>query len=254
MSDNESINKLVFSSAEDALANLSMPEEALKLLMNIKEADKKVESEPQKNKAIESSSQEPDNMISKMSFNPETGFTFDPSILAKLSLNSTNNTNVSDNSISYKVEDNKAEDKINISKTSEYTKEEANALVRSFNINEEGMFLGIVLGSSDKSRVLEIMGKHSDIKYDSSTTENILDFEDLSIIAYFDDENIINQLEFGKNFRGNTSKGLKIGDTLEKATELYGNPMMKSPKGAVWKGLKVFFTNGEISSIKIQKV
>lgn len=289
MFDNESINKLVFSSAEDALTNLAMPDEALKLLLNIKQADEKdkensnklVFSNPDEalnnsaipdealkllmniqqadkvveNKNVQKAKKEetPDasNLISKMSFNPETGFTFDPSILAKLSLNSepAQNTNITPQE---EVEI-KPKEKINISQTTEYTKEEASALVRSFNISEEGIFLGIIIGSTQKEAVIEIMGKHSDVKFDNSTTENILEFDDLSITAYFDDENIVNQLEFGKKFRGNTSKGLRIGDNLEKAIELYGNPMMKSPKGAVWKGLKVFFTDGEITSIKIQK-
>ncbi len=234
---NESINKLVFSSAQDALSNMSMPEEALKLLMNIKEADKLIEQNLKKQQ------QNSIPVISKMSFNPETGFSIDPSMLAKLNLNSPQPPKQQE----------PIKQSINISETNQYSVTEASALVRSFNISEEGMFLGIISGTTNKAQVIEILSKYSEHKYNQDTQESILIYDDISLTIYFDDENITNQLDFGKSFRGNTNKGLRIGDTVEKAIELYGPPAMKSPKGAIWKNLKVFCTDGSITSIKIQK-
>lgn len=243
--NNESINKLVLSGAEDALNGLALPEEALKLLMNIKEADKLIEKSTQKQDSKDDNLQ----MISKMSFNPETGFTIDPAMLAKLNLMPPAPPKP-EQPVFTKVEEPMG---INISQTNQFTADEATALVRSFNISEEGVFLGIIMGSTSKSQAIEILSKYSNMKYQPDTTEAILAYDDISITVYFDDENIVNQLEFSKNFRGNTSKGLKIGDTVETAIALYGNPTMKSPKGAFWKNLKVFCTDGYITSIKIQR-
>lgn len=235
---NESINKLVFSSAEEALSNMSMPEEALKLLQNIKAVDKLIEKNTQKQ-----STQTSVPVISKMSFNPETGFSIDPAMLAKLNLTQASTP-------PKPVEKPLTR---NISNTNEYSASEASALVRSFNISEEGMFLGIIIGSTERSKVIEILSKYSEHKYKEDTNESILIYDDISLTVYFDDENITNQLDFGKNFKGTTNKGLRIGDTVEKAIELYGPPAMKSPKGAIWKNLKVFCNEGRIISIKIQK-
>lgn len=234
--NSESINKLVFSSAEDALANMAMPEEALKLLQNIKAADKLIENTQKQNNST------PVPIISKMSFNPETGFSIDANMLAKLNLTPPPSPKQEINNVAR-----------NISSTNQYSPSEASALVRSFNISEEGMFLGIIIGSTNKAKVIEILSKYSDHKYKEDTNESILIYDDISLTVYFDDENIANQLDFGKSFRGSTNKGLRIGDTIDRAIELYGTPAMKSPKGAIWKNLKVFCNDGHIVSIKVQK-
>ena len=143
---------------------------------------------------------------------------------------------------------------INVSKTNEYTIEEKHSLVKSFNIIDEGIFLGIAVGFSDKGQVKAIMEKYSKIKYEVNGNEPLWEFPDMSITIYFE-ENVVSQMEFGKTFRGVTSKGLKIGDSIEKATELYGPPIMKAAKGVIWKNLKVFCQDGDgiITSIKFQK-
>lgn len=143
---------------------------------------------------------------------------------------------------------------INVSKTNEYTIEEKHSLVKSFNIIDEGIFLGIAVGFSNKEQVKAIMERYSKIKYEVNGNEPLWEFPDMSITIYFE-ENVVSQMEFGKTFRGVTSKGLKIGDSIEKATELYGPPIMKAAKGVIWKNLKVFCQDGDgiITSIKFQK-
>ncbi len=283
---NESINKFVVSGLDDAITGMGLPEEALALLMNMKDADKPKEpkvhvfsnsdealnhsslnqdalsllmSIKEADKIIEknlTNKREAENneIISKMTFNPEKGFTIDPNMLAKLNILSSSTPPPpppkEESSVFVKVEEPIG---INISNTNQYTMDEATSIVRSFNISEEGVFLGIIMGVTNKSQAIDTLSKYSSYKYDVETSENILTYDDISITIYFDDENVVNQLEFGKSFRGNTSKGLKIGDTIENAIALYGNPTMKSPKGAFWKNLKVFCSDGYITSIKLQK-
>ncbi|RYX90546.1 hypothetical protein EON78_06945 [bacterium] len=238
----------VSSNHADLLNNKEIPDEAMSLLMNIKEADRIIEKNISDKKDAEQI-----EIISKMSFNPDTGFSIDPAMLAKLNLMNAaaaETPKLEEQPVFTRIDNPPA---ISITETNNYTPDEKTSIVRSFNINEEGVFLGIILGSTTKSQAIEILTKFSSYKYDMETAESILSYDDLSITVYHDDENIVNQLEFGKSFRGNTSKGLKIGDTVETATFLYGPPTMKSPKGAFWKNLKVFCTDGYITSIKIQK-
>ena len=46
------------------------------------------------------------------------------------------------------------------------------------------------------------------------------DKEDIDIIIYFDDSDIVTSIGFGINFIGSTVKGLKIGDSIENAGAL----------------------------------
>lgn len=258
----EDKKKIVLTGQEDPLAHLSqfgIPEEAMKLIQDLKTP-----------KETKKSKTEDEPLIPKLSFNPDSGFTMSADMLAKLNLIPPTASSlpgiepVSDikpeSPVSKITPQEPSIEKtidfgpsIDISVTSNYTPEESTALVRNFNINEEGLFLGIIIGNTTKPAALEILSKYSSFKFDENTPESILSFDDISITVYFDDENIVNQLEFGRDFRGHTSKGLKIGDTLEDAINLYGPPKMKSPRGAMWNEIKVFFTDGQISSIKIQK-
>lgn len=142
---------------------------------------------------------------------------------------------------------------VSVSSTNNYTsKDKEQALVRGLTVHEEGMFLGIILGGSDKNFVIKTMEEYSKVKFNPEGGDSILEFDDISVTIYFEN-NIADMFEFGKKFKGHTSKGLSIGSQLDKAIEIYGNPTMKSPRGAVWKGFKVFCQDGEITSIKVQR-
>jgi hypothetical protein len=142
---------------------------------------------------------------------------------------------------------------VSVSSTNNYTnRDKEQALVKGLTVHEEGMFLGIILGGSDKNFVIKTMEEYSSVKFNPDGGDSILEFDDISVTIYFED-NIADMFEFGKKFKGHTSKGLSIGSPLDKAIEIYGNPTMKSPRGAVWKGFKVFCQDGEITSIKVQR-
>lgn len=141
---------------------------------------------------------------------------------------------------------------INVSTTIDYNEQEQNALIKSFQISEEGVFLGIILNITKKSEAIAILNNHCETKYPLDYIDNILSYDDKGITMYVEDD-LVNQLEFKKGFDGVTSKGLKLGDNVSQALEIYGKPMMKTPRGAVWKNFKIFYEKEIIHSIKIQR-
>lgn len=145
---------------------------------------------------------------------------------------------------------------ISISETINYSESEVkyveNALVRNMQISEEGVFLGIILNITKKSEAIEILNKQCKTQFSHDYDDNIISYEIDGINMYIE-EDLVVQLEFKRGFEGSTVKGLKIGDNVEKALELYGKPVMKTPKGAVWKNFKVFYEKDIIHSIKIQR-
>ncbi|MEK7432496.1 MAG: hypothetical protein AABZ74_05130 [Cyanobacteriota bacterium] len=145
---------------------------------------------------------------------------------------------------------------ISVSETINYSENESkqveNALIRSMQISEEGVFLGIILNLTKKSEAIEILNKQCKTQFSHDYDDNIISYE-LDGINMYIEEDLVLQLEFKRGFEGSTVKGLKIGDNVEKALELYGKPVMKTPKGAVWKNFKVFYEKDIIHSIKIQR-
>lgn len=123
--------------------------------------------------------------------------------------------------------------------------------VKKLTIFESGVALGIIVGQSTKKEVIDIMKNYSKCVF----TENdyIHEYTDTSISVFFNDDGIVSELKFMERYKGKTSKGLAIGDVVEKAIQIYGQPKMKSPKGAIWQGFSVFCDRGFITSIRIQK-
>lgn len=127
------------------------------------------------------------------------------------------------------------------------------ALVKIKPIYEEGSFSGIIIGKSTKEDVIKIMGELSKDIYDISSHDPIHFYNDISVKIFFNDQWLVSEIEFGKEFEGNTHKGLRIGDSLARAIELYGPPRMKSARGAMWEKFKVFCDeDGYIAMIKLQ--
>ncbi|MFN8670701.1 MAG: hypothetical protein U0457_01295 [Candidatus Sericytochromatia bacterium] len=145
---------------------------------------------------------------------------------------------------------------INVSQTVNYTESEKteinSALVRSLQVSEEGVFIGIILNITKKPEAIDILNKQCKTQFPTDYIDNIIGYEKEGITLYVEDD-IVTQIEFKRGFEGSTSKGLKIGDNLEKAIELYGKPTMKTPKGAVWRNFKIFYDKEVIHSIKIQR-
>lgn len=173
----------------------------------------------------------PDDMVLK--YDPDAGFTASEEMLARLNLPKVTNI-------------------VDITATNEYTLEEKKSLVKSFYVHEEGLFLGIIIGITSKEDVLKIMEEYSSIRFDINLVGSALFYDDISVNFYFESD-IVSELEFGNSFKGITSKGLRIGDSLEKAIEIYGPPRMKTSIGAIWDNMKVFSDNFSITGIKIRK-
>ncbi|MFN4152167.1 MAG: response regulator, partial [Candidatus Sericytochromatia bacterium] len=91
-------------------------------------------------------------------------------------------------------------------------------------IYEEGVALEIVLGKTTKEEAIEIMKKYSSEDFLTKTMSKILMYQDISLSILFNDESIVSEMRFGKNYKGSTSKGIQIGDSIKKAFELYGEP------------------------------
>jgi hypothetical protein len=128
-----------------------------------------------------------------------------------------------------------------------------NEKLKEFTIYESGVALGIVVGTTAKSEVINIMKYYSGITFDLSDSTPIHCYSDLCIHVYYDDNDIVQELKFVNDYKGMTSKGLRLGDTIDRAVEIYNQPKMKSPKGAVWDRFAVFCDNSIINSIRIQK-
>lgn len=123
--------------------------------------------------------------------------------------------------------------------------------IKKLTIFESGVALGITVGQSTKKDVIEIMKDYSKMTF--TEQDYIHEYTDTSISVFFNDGGIVSELKFMGRYKGKTSKGLAIGDVVDKAVEMYGQPKMKSPKGAIWQGFAVFCDRGIITSIRVQK-
>lgn len=118
-------------------------------------------------------------------------------------------------------------------------------------INEFGSALNIALGISTKLQVVSLMKKHSKIVFEHFDLNNIFNYSDISLRVIFNFKNIVQELQFGRNYPGGTRKGLLIGDTLERAMEIYGQPRIKSLQTAIWLNFAVFLESNIVTGIRI---
>lgn len=120
-----------------------------------------------------------------------------------------------------------------------------------FTIYEQGVSFGIVIGKSTKTEVNEILKEVSKISYENDDNELIAFYNDIYLTVLYNDEMIVREMQFGNKFKGLTAKGLKAGDHIDKAIEIYGQPKMKSVRGALWNKFGVFCENNFITSIRL---
>ena len=120
-----------------------------------------------------------------------------------------------------------------------------------FTIYEQGVSFGIVVGKSTKAEVNEILKEISKISYENDDNELIAFYNDIYLTVLYNDEMIVREMQFGNKFKGLTAKGLKAGDHIDKAIEIYGQPKMKSVRGALWNKFGVFCENNFITSIRL---
>ncbi len=128
----------------------------------------------------------------------------------------------------------------------------AKSLIEKLTIYECGVALGIVAGVSTKQEVIEIMKEFSTVKCPSDDSDLMFYYNDASVTVYYNDDMTVRELQFGSDYKGKTSKGLAIGEHVDKAVEIYGQPRMKSPRGAIWNKFGVFCQSNIVNSIRIQ--
>jgi len=117
---------------------------------------------------------------------------------------------------------------------------------------ENSTLFGLFLNESTLGNVLETLKNYSSISYEKNKSEAIHYYMDIGVNIFFNQDNFISEIEIREKYKHPTTKGLKVGDTLEKAIELYGNPRMKSAKGAIWNRFSVIFDDKKISVIRLK--
>lgn len=121
-----------------------------------------------------------------------------------------------------------------------------------YTIDESGTALGITIGRTTRMEVINIM-KNFSKSTNNQALAKLFSYDDVGLIVTFNEQKIVKGLTFGKNYKGATSMGLKIGDKLEKAIEIYGAPQYKTAYNAVWKEMALFCEEANIiSSIRLQ--
>ena len=117
---------------------------------------------------------------------------------------------------------------------------------------ERSSVLDLHVNQQTKEDVIKTLKTLSKVSYENNKSEAIFYFTDIDISFYFDENNTVNEIEIGEKYKHSTTKGLKIGDDLEKAIELYGNPRMKSAKGAIWNRFSILMEGKEIRLIRLK--
>ncbi|GIW22733.1 MAG: hypothetical protein KatS3mg068_1740 [Candidatus Sericytochromatia bacterium] len=114
--------------------------------------------------------------------------------------------------------------------------------------------LDLFVNLSTKKNVINTLKTLSNINYDNSN-ESIFYYTDIGLTFFFDEDSIITEIEANEKYLHPTTKGLKIGDSILKAIEIYGVPRMKSAKGAIWENFSVILRDksDEISLIRLKK-
>lgn len=148
--------------------------------------------------------------------------------------------------------------------SSEVIKEKIQAQIIDFNkpktkksegflINENGTFLDLVVNVSNKKDVLDKMKNISIYDIKENDDGLVYNYDDVGIVFYFNYSGIIREIVFDNVFKGKTEKGLHVGDSIEKAIELYGEPLSKTEMSLIWPKLSLFFYQGKVTYIRIQK-
>lgn len=110
--------------------------------------------------------------------------------------------------------------------------------------------LDLFVNLSTKQNVINTLKTISKVAYESKEQEPIFYFSDVGINFFFDENGVVNEIEMDERYRHQTTKGLKVGDSVEKAIELYGKPRMKSAKGAIWNNFSILLHDRE-NSIRV---
>lgn len=140
------------------------------------------------------------------------------------------------------------------SKKDEVKKEKVPSFAEKFYFFENGTFLGITVGTSGKADVLRIMREFgSKVFKPKDTLGKSYFFDELSLAILLDDNGLVKELTVGNSFKGQTSKGLRIGDSLEKLFEIYGKPQKITPISFEWGNFVVFHKYNMVTHFRLIK-
>ncbi|MFN4149406.1 MAG: hypothetical protein ACK4IX_00540 [Candidatus Sericytochromatia bacterium] len=110
---------------------------------------------------------------------------------------------------------------------------------------------GICINKTTKDFIENLLDNMQD--KEGVTIDNFsIELKKMGLTIFFSSENIVKELVVMSPFRGETLKGLKIGDDITKAIELYGQPKIRSLVSAFWSNFSVFLKDEIISSIKLR--
>lgn len=122
--------------------------------------------------------------------------------------------------------------------------------LRSQKLNEvEKSVFGLIINKSSKEDVKLVLESISGSRFSSESNSFKEYIEELGIMFYYNHDGFIEQIEINNKFNGETLKGLRAGFSMEKAVELYGEPMIRSLVKAMWRDFSVFIKDEVITSI-----
>lgn len=119
---------------------------------------------------------------------------------------------------------------------------------------EKSSILDLEVGKSTKEDVIKTLETLSESNYKDNMQEAIFYYTDIGLSFYFDEYDLINEIEIDEKYKRSTNKGLRINDPLELAIEIYGSPRMKSAKGAIWNRFSILMRDraNEIMLIRLK--
>lgn len=124
---------------------------------------------------------------------------------------------------------------------------------KKLTIYESGSILGITLGLSNKDEVAILIKGLTTTDLKAQKNNRMFIFEDLNMSILFNEDDIAEEFNFGRHFKGKTSLGIGIGDTLNDAIFTYGKPKLSTIKGAIWSNIAFYCKDDQIiSSIKLK--
>jgi hypothetical protein len=123
---------------------------------------------------------------------------------------------------------------------------------KKFIIHESGVALGITLGQTTQKEAEEIMKNYSKLGNQDEGNSSMAFYPDITVTLLYNEDMLVREMVFGNKYKGETLKGLKSGDSVERAIEIYGQPRMKTARGAIWNKFGIFSQSGYVESIRIQ--
>lgn len=123
---------------------------------------------------------------------------------------------------------------------------------KKYLIHESGVALGITLGQTTQKEAEEIMKNYSKLGNQDEGNSSMAFYPDITVTLLYNEDMLVREMVFGNKYKGETLKGLKSGDSVDRAIEIYGQPRMKTARGAIWNKFGIFSQGGYVESIRIQ--